>query len=52
MIHILRVYWRYYWGRLLGRDMRLWGKPGTLRFKVVWFKNGRKWQIFGRKGEW
>jgi hypothetical protein len=37
MIHILRVYWRYYWGRLLGRRVKLFGKPGTARFKCVRF---------------
>lgn len=35
MIHILRVYLRYYWGKLLGRRMLLYGRPGTARFKCV-----------------
>lgn len=35
MMHILRVYLRYYWGRLLVRRVRLWGKPGSARFKCV-----------------
>jgi hypothetical protein len=35
MLHILRVYWRYYYGKLRGWDMRLFGRPGLPRFKVV-----------------
>ena len=37
MMHIVRVYWRYYYGRLRGRDMRLFGRPGSAMFKAVRF---------------
>lgn len=36
----LRVYWRYYWGRLRGHDMRLWGRPGTAEFEAIWYIDG------------
>ena len=35
MMHILRVYWRYYYGKMRGHKMQLWGRPGKARFKCV-----------------
>lgn len=45
MLHIIRVYWRYWWGKIRGRSMHLIGRPGQINFMAIRLKRSRQVRI-------